>query len=343
MSIDQTLNSVAQPPVDVPDIQRGDWLALPASDPVVQFLDAQLWSEVTPPSAWEVARLSPAVYVYRETITHWAVVAKFYAVKTGEKAKRYARREFECTQRAREALSTDPALRAVAVLATWRGVLFLEYVDGLTLEDTVAVRRSRPGTLNPSLEGIAQLLVTLHTQGVQPDAAPDFEAPAAYARELVHDLVRWGVLESDPVVRDSLNRLIDQWAREPAMAEFSPVLSHGDATTSNFVFPWTGGVVAVDWERLEVADPAADLGRLMAELGHSINQHGGSVAEAVPFVGRLAGAYRQALPGMVDADALLARARFYQASSSLRIARNGWVSKLDRMALVAHALALLSK
>ena len=36
------------------------------------------------------------------------------------------------------------------------------------------------------------------------------------------------------------------------------------------------------------------------------------------------------------------RARFFQASSTLRIARNGWVSRLDRMGLVAQALALLS-
>jgi aminoglycoside phosphotransferase (APT) family kinase protein len=115
-----------------------------------------------------------------------------------------------------------------------------------------------------------------------------------------------------------------------------------DGKPTNFIFPWTGEVVAVDWERLRVADPAADLRRLMAEVTHSIKQHVGSVAEALPFVQRLANAYSQALPDGTDVEALIERARFYQASSTLRIARNGWVSRLDRMGFVAQALALLS-
>jgi len=139
-----------------------------------------------------------------------------------------------------------------------------------------------------------------------------------------------------------LTRAIDHWSARSVAGEYRPALTHGDATTTNFVFPWTGGVVAVDWERLYVADPAADLGRLMAEVAHSIKQHGGSVAEAVPFVQRLTDAYCKVLPASEDREALMERARFYQATSTLRIARNGWVSKLDRMALVAQALALLS-
>jgi aminoglycoside phosphotransferase (APT) family kinase protein len=221
--------------------------------------------------------------------------------------------------------------------------LFLEYVDGLTLEDVIAVRRSRPGTLATSLEGAAQLLAALHTNGRAPSAVPDPQAPIAYAREVVDDLVRWGVLESNPVVRDGLRSAIDRWADVWVGGKPTATLTHGDATTSNFMFPWTGGVVVVDWERLYVADPAGDLGRLLAEVSHSIEQHGGSIAEALPFLQRLADAYSRALAAEQDAQALLDRARFFQASSTLRIARNGWVSRLDRTALVAQALALLSR
>jgi aminoglycoside phosphotransferase (APT) family kinase protein len=246
------------------------------------------------------------------------------------------------TQQAVESGLADGALRAVRPVAHWRGVLFLEYVDGLTLEDTIAVRRSRPGTLFPSLRLAARLLATLHSGSLRSEVAPDFRPPVAHARKIVNDLVRWGVLESDPVVHDGLVTSIDRWASRDAMAQFSPVLTHGDATTTNFVFPWNGGAVAVDWERLYVADPAADLGRLMAEVTHSVNQHGGSVAEAVDYVDQLAKAYCEALPNDQDANVLLDRARFYRASSTLRIARNGWVSRLDRTALVAQALALLN-
>jgi hypothetical protein len=38
---------------------------------------------------------------------------------------------------------------------------------------------------------------------------------------------------------------------------------------------------------------------------------------------------------------LIERARFYQASSTLRIARNGWLSRLERSALVVEGMALL--
>jgi hypothetical protein len=78
------------------------------------------------------------------------------------------------------------------------------------------------------------------------------------------------------------------------------------------------------------------------EITHSINQHGGSVTEAEPFVRHMVDAYRHALPSSWNGDAVADRARFYWASSTLRIARNGWVSRLDRTALVAQAMALLA-
>jgi thiamine kinase-like enzyme len=330
------------PPEDVRETGRGDWQTAFASDPVVAFLDSHYSEHHAPTASWETARLSRAVYVYRNTVTPLAIVAKFYTVKMGEKAEHYARREFRLTQQAVESGLAKGTLRAVRPLTHWRGVLFLEYVDGLTLEDTIAVRRSRPGTLLTSLGLAARLLATLHTGSPQSEVAPDFGPPVAYARKIVNDLVRWGVLETDPVVRDGLITSIDRWVARDAMAQFSPALTHGDATTTNFIFPWDGDAVAVDWERLYVADPAADLGRLMAEVSHSVKQHGGSVSEAVDYVDQLARAYCEALSNDKDANALLDRARFYRASSTLRIARNGWVSRLDRIALVAQALALLN-
>lgn len=335
--------SPVEPPADVPEIQRGDWFELAEPDAVAEYLATNLWDRSDRPVSWDVARLSGAAYVYRERATHWSVVAKFYAVKTGDAAARYSEREYSCTQRAHAAGLAEGPLRAVTPLETWRGILFLEYVDGLTLEDVIAVRRSRPGTLAASLQGAAQLLASLHTNGQVPGAMPDPQAPVAYANKVVDDLVRWGVLESNPVVRDGLSRAIERWADVWSGGKPTAALTHGDATTSNFIFPWTGGVVVVDWERLYVADPAADLGRLLAEVSHSIRQHGGSVAEAVPFLQRLADAYCSALAADQDAQALLERARFFQASSTLRIARNGWVSRLDRTALVAQALALLGR
>jgi len=332
-----------EPPADVPDIQRGNWLALPATDPVVDYVTETLWDHPQRPMAWEVARLSQAAYIYRESSAGWALVAKFYAVKTGSSAHKHAVHEFEAIRQAQATDLAETDARPIEPLAEWRGVLFLEYVRGLTLEDTIAVRRSQPGELSRALEGVGQFLAKLHGNGVRPDAAPDIMQPVSYAHEIVTQLAKHGVLQDYPIACDGVARLIDRWAANPAMEDFVPCLNHGDATTTNFVFPGRGGVVVVDWERLKVADPAFDLGRLMAEITHSINQHGGSVREAEPFMRHMVDAYRQGLPVDWNADALIERANFYRASSTLRIARNGWVSRLDRTALVAQAMGLLAQ
>lgn len=337
-----TGKDLVQPPADVPEIQRGNWYTLTSGEPVAAYLSANHWPLSGSPSGWEVARLSHAAFIYRETGSGWSVVVKFYTVKTGAAAEKYVAQEFRLTQQAYEAFASDAAIRSVRPLAAWSGALFLEYVDGLTLEDLIAVRRSRPGTLLPGLQNVAALLAGLHTHVEPGDAPADFAPQARYAREILANLVEHGVLQGDPLLEGGLQRLIGRWERDPAMSAYRPALSHGDATTSNFIFPWAGGLVAIDWERAHYADPAADLGRLMAEVAHSIKQHGGSTAEALPFVEHLADYYCQALPADWDAGALLERARFHQASSTLRIARNGWISPLDRTNLVAQAFALLA-
>lgn len=328
-------------PEDTAELLRGEWISMPADDPVTQYLEIHHWPTATAPVQWEVARLSQAAYAYRETATQWAALAKFYAVKTGAEAPEYAARELEHIQKAQAITFEKGAGRAIYPLSHWRGVLFLEYVDGLTLEDLIAVRRSRPGVLTAALEQAAAFLAQLHAQTVQPDIQPDAASQLAYTHKIVDNLVKHGVLAHDPITSQGLHRLIDRWSDDPSMGDYQPVLKHGDATTTNFVFPWDGEMVVIDWERMYPGDPAADLGRLMAEVAHSISQHGGTVAEAMPALQCLSTAYRHSLAG--DAAAVIARARFYQASSTLRIARNGWVSRLDRTGMVARAMALLAR
>ena len=57
----------------------------------------------------------------------------------------------------------------------------------------------------------------------------------------------------------------------------------------------------------------------------------------------LAVAYCNELPPNWNTERLVHRALFYQATSTLRITRNGWFSRRDRLALVLQAFALLSK
>lgn len=342
MNHDHTAADPLAPPTNGA-MQRGTWAALPNDDPLVQYIVAHYWDRPETPQAWQVARMSAAAHIFREAATQWAVVAKYYTVKTGKDAARYAQREYDVTLQARTAGLAAGDTRALRPLAVWRGVLLLEHVNGLTLEDTIAVRRHRPGELIPALEGAARLLATLHTAGAQPGTAPDVARDAEYARKMTEQLARWGVLEGNATVVNGLYCLIDRWEQVAALSDYTPALTHGDATTTNFVYPWGSGVVAIDWERLKITDPAADVGRLIAEIAHSIVRHGGSMGEVQPLIALVLDAYCQhaACEGTVR-EQFTQRVTFFRATSTLRIARNGWVSRLDRTAMVAEALALLA-
>jgi hypothetical protein len=52
-------------------------------------------------------------------------------------------------------------------------------------------------------------------------------------------------------------------------------------------------------------------------------------------------AYSEARSYEGSNDGFVERMRFHQASSTLRIARNGWISRSERMQLVTQAMTLL--
>jgi len=334
--------TILTPPTIPGENKTRNWFSIPNPDPVAEHLTTDLWDQENSPQSWLVAQLSPAAYIYREQVTGWNVVAKFYSSKTKNNAIRHAEHEFQRIQQARERLGPDREFRSVQPLGLWGGALFLEFVEGLTLEDIIAIRRSQPGELCRILKIVGKLLSKLHLTSIQQKPAPDFGVAADYAYKLVDNLAQYGVLQNQPIVQSRIGQIIEKWVADALMWDFHLTLNHGDATTTNFIFPPDGGVVAIDWERSELADPAADLGRLMAEVTHSVNQNGGDFAEGLAFANELAGAYCNELVSNWNTDRLIHRAWFYQATSTLRIARNGWLSRQDRMALVVQALALLS-
>lgn len=331
------------PPVSHTDIPTSAWFSLPNSDPITDYMIANLWDLVEQPESWQAVQLSPAVYIYRESTTGWAIVAKFHTAKTGADAERHAAREYQYNRQAWEVGKAINGMCAVRPLGLWRGAIFLEYVDGLTLEDKIAIRRSQPGELSRILENVGRFLASFHAGSLQHETRQDFGQAADYAYKLVDNLARHGVLQNDPLVQNGFVRIIEKWAANPIMWDFELTQTHGDATTTNFIFPTDGRGVAIDWERSDAADPAADLGRLMAEVTHSVNQHGGNFTEGQTFAQHLAEKYCDFLPPNWKANTLLHRTQFYQATSTLRIARNGWLSRIDRLSLILHAFALLSR
>lgn len=329
-------------PPDNEGPQTGTWFSTTNDDHIINYLVDNIWDQATQPESWQVARFSPAVYGFRDSVTEWAVVAKFYSVKTRHDAGRHAVREYEYTRQAWEALTPANEMRAVRPLGLWQGTLFLEYIAGLTLGDLIAVRRSQPGELAEVLEKLGKFLAGLHTSQFQSSNKGDFGLAADYAYKILDNLAQHGVLQDNPIAQNGVGRLIEKWVADPLMWDFETTLNHGDATTSNFIFSQDGEGVAVDWERSKYDDPAADLGRLVAEVTHTVDNQGGNIVEALDLTKKLTQAYCLSLPSDWNRDALLHRMRFYQAASTLRIARNGWLSRQERMALVVQAMALLS-
>ena len=321
------------------ELGNGEWMTLLPADPVTDYITQNCWSKPSPPESWEAARFSRAVYLYRETSSEQTLVVKYYSEKSGSNAERYATRELQFIEKILDSGLSDGKLRTLQPLGTWRGILFLEHVKGLTLGDIIAVRQSQPGRLLSALSGTAAFLGKLHSAGVHQPETPKIEPALKDAHKYIDQLASSSLLESEPTTAAGLHRLIADWTQRSSLDQYTPSLTHGDATTTNFIFPGDDSVVAVDWERLKIADPAADIGRLAAEVSHSVRQQGGSGTEVDRLVAHLTSAYFQAVGA--DAQSMQERITFYQATSTLRIARNGWLSRLERMMLVAQAMAML--
>jgi len=337
----ETTTKPLEPPVFSSDLQSSNWQPLAATEAVIGYINSNLWKEPTPALEWKIARFSKAVYLLQELSTQWTIIVKYYAPKTGLKAEGHAYRELEKIRQVQSIGLERGEMRTINALSAWRGVLFMEYVEGPTLADVIAMRRSQPGLLSSSLNRTAKFLAHLHSQGLQEGVSTTLEIAAKDALGYILDLAKHGILEGETTIVDGLRVLVEEWIADPTLRDFDPCINHGDATTTNFIFPRGGGVIGIDWERLEIADPAADLGRLAAEVAHSLLEQGGDSMEANQSIDYLVISYQNALPPGVNADRIGKRIRFYQATSTLRIARNGWISRLKRFKLVTHAMALL--
>lgn len=332
-----------QPPLPKEQFTYNNWFELSSVEPTVEFISTNIWESEKKPQVWQAARLSQAVYIFREIQTKQIFLVKYYSAKVGPgpKAEQYAQREYVSTRIAETAGLNNSEMRVPHIYSCVQGTLVMEYVVGFTLEDIIAVRRSRPGVILSALQRTANLLARLHICSDQLENRLTFQYALNDVRKYLSELFDHGVLKDKTVIYEGIQRLLIQWEGDKSMVDFPTVYVHGDATTSNFVFLDNEQLVAIDWERLHISDPALDLGRLMAEVSHSVTQHGGNSVEAEELVEQVFNTYCAALPSDWDTIHLTSRVRFYRACSTFRIARNGWIPRQDRLAMVAQAMALL--
>jgi hypothetical protein len=222
--------------------------------------------------------------------------------------------------------------------------LLLEAVPGPDLDFFLA-RACSGGETEPlqgALASLAGLLAFFHSRPVpEGPATPEPAFPAfQYLGKLLGQLSATGLLS--PEDRLALEDEGHAWRERFADFAGDPVLVHGDATPTNFLFP-LGRAVALDLEKLRVADRLWDLSWVAGELKHAWGWRTGDFAAAEPAIRCFFGSYRETVAAGEDlARRLYCLNPFYMALAELRIARNLYLSWDYRRELVAEARRCLA-
>lgn len=228
--------------------------------------------------------------------------------------------------------------------------LLLEAIPGPDL-DALLSRACLGREFDPlyrALASLAELLAFFHSRPLPETPVSGLEA-LGYLDKLRLQLRRLRLLTAE----DETALAAERAAWEVRLAQFSDrqVLIHGDATPTNFLFPDNGGqgrppqgqAVALDLERLRMADRLWDLSWLAGEFKHAWGWRTGKAAAAEAAIGHFFRAYLAALPGGPQlAERLFLLNPFYMALAELRIARNHFLSYDYRRWLVAEARSCLA-
>ena len=219
--------------------------------------------------------------------------------------------------------------------------LLLENLPGVDLDHLLAraLRAGEDAPLYRGLEHLAGLLAFFHTRPVPEGPVSPYPA-LRYFDKLRFQLQELGLLSLD----DEEALTAERGAWEDRFRKFPDrrVLVHGDATPTNFLFD-DGRVMALDLERLKIADRLWDLSWVAGELKHAWGWRTGNLGGGEAAVSLFFSTYLAALPaGGALASRLYFLNPFYMALAELRIARNAYLSWDYRLALLAEARRCLA-
>ena len=332
---------------------------LSADDPLHRFLAEEVLGETLAvdgsKAEFDVYQLdvSGTVFHYADRQSSVGVVGKFYGHKwlhgsqSGETDLRASlmQREFENLKKARALGFTGPphhVVRPFTVSERLNCVLFEEYAPGHDLHFAIdqAIHHGQHERLAVWLADVAYFLAELHNQSSQ-GFQVDPLRPIRYLDQLISELISWDILQ--PEGQQRLVRLRDQWAGEGALDGVDAVLIHGDATPTNFLFRADHDLAAIDLERLNPSDRAADLGRVAAELKHLFWLYTQDRWASEPYIQHFYGSYVRHLHATADTKVTLTnRGRFYMGCDLLRISRNDWLDLGYRRLLIQEAQECLT-
>jgi len=283
------------------------------------------------------------VYLYEDQVSRAQLIGKFFQGikhRSPEHAAQYMEQEFNSLNHLRGiGFNCNPHYipRPLGCNADINCVLVEEFCRGISLDIFIveAIREGKRQSFFRKLTDLACFLATLHNRTAT-SVRVDMGGDLSYFDRILDQLKKRGNIGWAEA--EDFNRLKEDWQRRGFMWEDNQVLVHGDVTPSNLLFDEGLGVIAIDLERMKLADRVFDAGRMAAEIKHFFMQYTGNKWLAEPFIGHFLWEYAGHFPDRDSAfRSIVRRVPCFMGMTLLRIARNPWISEPYRRQLLDEA------
>lgn len=325
---------------------------LPHCDPLYGYLQKEIFNRfygTAETVEFRVFRMNASndVYLYEDTRTDRRVLGKFFLsshMPDKNIASHRLEREYRNLREFR-ALGFDHGLHYVARPLgrnhELNRLLVVEYCQGESLDSVIgtAISTRHGNELFQRLTSLAFFLASLHNRTAQ-GGYVDFHECRQYTDSVLRDLQHQTLIGENEY--REISSLCDQWRNCASMWQDNPVLVHGDATPSNFLFGDGLHVMSFDLERVRRTDRVFDVGRLAGELLHFFLRGTGNKYDAEPFIGHFLWEYACHFPDREQAfHSINRRIPYYMGSNLLRIARNDYLPWEYRRLLINETILSL--
>lgn len=283
------------------------------------------------------------VYLYEDRRSQARIIGKFFNGITGrspEAAVHHMEREFNNLHHLRNLGFTGYPhyiARPLGCNASLDCMLVEEFCYGKTLSSFIlkAIGEGDREPLFQKLTALAYFLAAMHNRTATGDRV-DVNRDCSYFDRIMDQLKKWGYIGWNEA--EEFHQLKERWREKGFMWEDNQVLVHGDVTPANVLFGDGLWVIAIDLERMKLADRVFDVGRVAAELKHFFMQYAGNKSLAEPFIGHFLWEYACHFPDRDSAfRSITRRIPFHMGMTLLRIARNSWISGNYRRQLLNEA------
>ena len=285
-----------------------------------------------------------SVYLYHERKSDAVVVGKFFGNRSDNAMKNPGEsldQEYRNLHIIREKGFCNNPYRVVRPLGKVTHINFLlleEYVRGHDLDYYIAkaVYEGQDNRLLKKLGYLGEFIAILHSITVPDNTFENKEALPDIV-SVLNNLSNSGILSEKKFQR--FKGLFNEWRQQGNLWYNRPVLIHGDATPTNFIFHHEDGVTAIDLERMRQSDRVYDIGMMSAELKHHFAWRILKADASEPFIEHFIRSYCDNLKGDCPTfKEISQKNRLFMAYGELRIARNLWLPKGHREWLISEAM-----